>query len=114
MTYFTGALPKPSRTSFSLGQAGATKVSTTNLPSGPFEDYHASTGAGEHSDIVSELLRSGRSGVESGAHTREQVGRRGRLLSVAHCGGAEQRRGKEVRQKGAAGQRGRISQHFAA
>src|SRR5580658_9111174 len=35
MTHFTGALPKPSRATFSLGQAGATKVSTTNLPSGP-------------------------------------------------------------------------------
>src|SRR5271170_2289104 len=35
MTYFTGALPRPSRASLSLGQAGATKVSTTNLPLGP-------------------------------------------------------------------------------
>src|SRR3979490_1819231 len=35
MTYFTGALPRPSRASLSLGQAGATKVSTTTLPSGP-------------------------------------------------------------------------------
>src|ERR1700733_9091705 len=35
MTYFTGALPRPSRALLSLGQAGATKVSTTNLPSGP-------------------------------------------------------------------------------
>src|ERR1700761_779049 len=35
MTHFTGALPRPSRASLSLGQAGATKVSTTNFPSGP-------------------------------------------------------------------------------
>src|SRR6266481_6076335 len=35
MTHFTGALPRPSRASLSLGHAGATKVSTTNLPSGP-------------------------------------------------------------------------------
>src|SRR5580658_7912274 len=35
MTHFTGALPRPSRAFLSLGQAGATKLSTTNLPSGP-------------------------------------------------------------------------------
>src|SRR3984885_4215413 len=35
MTHFTGALPRSSRASLSLGHAGATKVSTTNLPSGP-------------------------------------------------------------------------------
>src|ERR1700678_2913355 len=34
-TYFTGALPRPSRAFLSLGHAGATKQSTTNLPSGP-------------------------------------------------------------------------------
>jgi hypothetical protein len=36
------------------------------------------------------------------------------LLRVARCGGAEQRRGKEVPQKGAVGQDSRTSQHFAA
>src|ERR1700738_2347153 len=35
------------------------------------EDYHASAGAGEHSEIVSELLRLDGSGVELGAHTRD-------------------------------------------
>jgi hypothetical protein len=44
-------------------------------------------------------------GVELGAHTREQVGRRRRLLRVARCGGAEQPRGKEVCQESAACQR---------
>src|SRR6266849_3239891 len=42
MTYFTGALPRPSRACLSLGQAGATKVSTTNLPSGPSNRFTAS------------------------------------------------------------------------
>jgi len=58
---------------------------------GAVEDYHASAGAGEHSDIASKLLRLDGSGVELGAHTRDQVGRRRRLLRVARCRGAEQR-----------------------
>jgi hypothetical protein len=63
------------------------------------EDYHASARAGEHSDVVSKLLCFKRSGVELGAHTREQDGRRRRLSRVARCGGAQQ--------KGAAGRGGR-------
>ncbi len=39
------------------------------------EDYHASAGAGEHSEIVSKLLRLDGSGVEPCADTRERVGR---------------------------------------
>src|ERR1700679_1456721 len=35
MMHFTGALLRSSRAFLSLGQAGATKVSTTTLPSGP-------------------------------------------------------------------------------
>jgi len=42
---------------------------------GTVEDYHASPGAGQHSDIVSKLLRLEGSGVELGAHALEQVGR---------------------------------------
>ena len=61
--------------------------------------------AREFSDIVSKLLRLEGNGVELGAHTREQIGRRRPLSRIACCGGAEQRRGKEVRQKGGAGQR---------
>jgi len=64
---------------------------------GAVEDYHASTGAGQHRDIVSKLLRFEGSGIELGAHTSEQVGRRRRLLRVARRGGAEQRPGKELR-----------------
>src|SRR5438445_11259250 len=79
---------------------------------GAVEYYHGSAGAVEHSDIVSKLLRFHGNGVELGTKAREQVGRRRRLLRVARCGDAEQRRGKEVRQKGGAGQRGRTSQHF--
>jgi hypothetical protein len=72
---------------------------------GAVEDYHASPGSGEHRDIFTESLRFEGSGVELGAHTREQVGRRRRLLPVARHGRWEQRRWKEGRQEGAAGQR---------
>src|SRR5712692_10107390 len=44
MTHLTGALPRPSRACLSLGQAGATKVSTTNLPSGPLRTTTAPPG----------------------------------------------------------------------
>ena len=66
---------------------------------GAIEDYHASPGAGEHRDIFTKPLRFEGSGVELGAHTREQVGRQRRLLPVARGGGNG--RGIEVRQKGA-------------
>src|SRR5258708_22908260 len=36
ITVFSGALPSPSRVSFNFGQAGRRNVSTTILPSGPF------------------------------------------------------------------------------
>ena len=36
MTVFSGALPSPSSVSFKFGQAGTRNVSTTILPSGPF------------------------------------------------------------------------------
>src|SRR5580704_7795468 len=78
------------------------------------EDDHGSAGAVEHSDIVSKLLRLHGNGVELGAHTREQVGWRRRWLPVARRGSAEQPRGKKMRQKDAAGERGGTSQHFAA
>ena len=64
---------------------------------GAVEDYHASPGAGEHRDVFTKLLRLEGSGIELGAHTSEQVGRRRRLLRVARRGGAEQRPGKELR-----------------
>ena len=53
------------------------------------EYYHASPGAGQQGDIVSKLLRFEGSGIELGSHTREQVGRRRRLLCVAQCGSAD-------------------------
>src|ERR1700691_5173496 len=52
------------------------------------EDYHASTRAGGHSDVSSKPLCFEGSGVELGAHSREQVGRRRRLSRAARCGGA--------------------------
>src|ERR1700722_14857735 len=61
------------------------------------EYCHGSAGTVEHSDIASKLLRFHGNGVELGAHTREQLGRRRPWVRVARCGGAEQRRGKEVR-----------------
>jgi len=76
------------------------------------EDYHVSPGAGEHREIFTKPFCFEGKGVEPVALSRERVRRR--LLRVARCGGAEQRRGKEVRQKGTAGQRGRASDHFAA
>ena len=45
---------------------------------GAVEDDHASPRAGQHSDIVSKLLRLEGSGVELGAHIRKQVGSRRR------------------------------------
>src|SRR5580704_13365215 len=68
----------------------------------------------EHGDIVSKLLRFHGNGIELGAHIREKAGRRKRLLGVARCGGEEQPCGEEVRQKGAASQGSRNSEHFAA
>ncbi len=111
---FERSVAKAIESLFEPGPGGRNESVHDEFAVGAVEDYHASAGAGEHRDIVSKLLRLDRSGIELGAHTREQVGRRRRLLRVARCGGAEHRRGKEVRQKGAAGQRGRISQHFAA
>jgi len=63
MTYFTGALPRPARASLSLGHAGATKVSTTNLPSGPLRTTTLPPGPEKHSEIVSKLSRLDGSGV---------------------------------------------------
>src|SRR6266404_5096326 len=111
---FNRSVAKAIESLFEPGPGGRNESVYDELAVGAVEDYHASAGAREHSDIVSELLRLDGSGVELGAHAREQLGRRRRLLSVARCGGAEQRRGKEVHQKGAAGERGRTSQHFAA
>src|SRR5258708_39331810 len=79
---------------------------------GVVEDYHASPGAGEYGEIFAKLFFFEGKGVEPVAHSRERVRRR--FLRVARCGGAEQRRGKEMRQKGAADQGSRTSQHFAA
>src|SRR5271155_1013749 len=61
------------------------------------EYCHGSAWTVEHSDIVSKLLRFHWNGVELGAHTREQLGRRRHWVRIARCGGAEQLRGKEVR-----------------
>src|ERR1700746_3360672 len=57
---------------------------------------HGSAGTVEHGDTVSKLLRSHGNGVELGAHTREQGGRRRGWLRVARHQGAERARGKEV------------------
>ncbi len=78
------------------------------------QHHHVSSGAGEQGEVVREFLRLNGNRPLLRAHTREHVRRRRRLLRVARCGGAEQRRGKEVRQESAAGQRDGISHHFAA
>jgi len=56
---------------------------------GAVEDYHAPPRAGEHRDILAKLLRFDGSGVELGAHPREQIGRRRCLLQVTRSGSAE-------------------------
>jgi len=111
---FNRSVAKAIESLFEPGPGGRNESVYDEFAVGTVEGYHGSAGAVEHSDIVSKLLRFYWNGIELGAKTREQLGRRRRLLRVARCGGAEQCRGKEVRQKGAAGERGRTSQHFAA
>src|SRR5712664_606185 len=74
---------------FELGPGGRNESVHDEFAVGAVEDYHATAGAGEHGDIVSKLLRLDGSGVELGAHTREQVGRRRRALRAARWGGVE-------------------------
>src|ERR1700730_16386034 len=102
---FDRSIAKAIESLFELGQCGRNESIHDEFAVGAIEDYHGSPWAGEHSDIVSKLLRLDRSSIEPGAHIREQEGRRKRFLRVARCGGAEQLRGKEVRQKSAACQR---------
>src|ERR1700688_3331352 len=109
---FHRSVAKAIESRFELGPGGQNESVPDEFAVGAVEDYHASAGAGEHSDIVSKLLRLDGGGVELGAYTREQIDRRSRLLCATRCVGAEHRRVKEVRQKGAAGQNGRILQHF--
>ena len=102
---FHRSIAKAIESVFELGPGGRNESVHDEFAIGAIEDYHASARAGEHSDIVSKLLRFHGNGVELGTKAREQVGRRRRLLRVARCGGANQRRGKEVRQEGGACQR---------
>src|ERR1700733_1427444 len=97
---------------FKSGPGGCNESVHNEFAVWAVEYYHASPGAGQQGDIVSKLLRFGGSGIELGAHTREQVGRRRCAFFVAHRGGTEQRRGKELRKKYASCQRGRTAQHF--
>ena len=61
---------------FELRPGGRNESVHHEFAVGAVEDYHGSAGAVEHSDIVSKLLSFHGNGVELGAHTREQVGRR--------------------------------------
>jgi hypothetical protein len=54
---FTGVLPRSSRASLSLGQAGATKLSTMNLPSGPLSTVTVELGAHTREPRSRVLLR---------------------------------------------------------
>src|ERR1700730_709099 len=85
---FHWSIAKTIESVFELGPGGRNESVNDEFAVGAVEDYHASAGAGEHSDIVSKLLCLDGSGVELGAHTRDQVGRRRRMLRVAD---AEQR-----------------------
>jgi hypothetical protein len=102
---FHRSVAKTIESLFEPGPSGRNESVHDEFAVGAVEDYHGSAGAVEHSDIVSKLLRFHWNGVELGTEAREEVGRRRRLLRVARCGGAEQRRGKEVRQEGGACQR---------
>src|SRR5882757_3647072 len=68
---------------FELRPGGRNKSVHDEFAVGAVEDYHASAGAGEHSDIVSKLLRLNKKGVELDTHIREQVGWRRRSLLIA-------------------------------
>src|ERR1700730_16884995 len=106
---FNRSVAKAIESLFEPGPGGLNESVYDEFAVGAVEDCHGSAGAVEHRDIASKLLRLYGNGIELGAKTRELLGRRRSLLRVARCGGAEQRRGKEVRQKGAAGERGRTS-----
>src|SRR5580700_9572332 len=88
---------------FEPGPGGCNETVDYEFAVWTVEYCHGSAGTVEHSDIVSKLLRFHGNGVELGAHTREQLGRRRRWLRVGPRGSAEQRRGEGVRQKGTAG-----------
>ncbi len=102
---FHRSVAKASESLFELGPSGRNESVHHEFAVGAIENYDGSARAVKHSDIVSQLLRFHGNGVELGAHTREQVGRRRGLLREAGCGGAEQPPGKEVRQESAAYQR---------
>jgi len=103
---FHRSIAKAIESLFELGPSGQNESVHHEFAVWAVEDCHGSAGPVEHSDIVSKLLRFHGNGVELGAHTCDQVGRRRRLLRVARCGGAHQPRGKEVRQESAACEHG--------
>ena len=61
---------------FELGPRGRNESVDHEFAIRAVEDYDGSARAVEHSDIVSKPLGFHGNGVELGAHTREQVGRR--------------------------------------
>jgi len=99
---FHRSVAKAIESFFELWPGGQNETIHHEFAVGAVDDCHGSAGAVEHSDILSKLLRFHGNGVELGAHIREQVGRRRRLLRVGRGGGAEQSRGKEVRHESAA------------
>src|SRR5216684_5810843 len=64
---FQRGIAKAIESCFELGPGGRNESVHDEFTVGTVEDYHASAGAGEHSDIVSKLLRLDGSGVEPGA-----------------------------------------------
>ena len=73
---FHRSIAKAIESLFELGPGGQNESVHHEFAVWAVEDYHGSAGAVEHSDIVSKLLRFHGNGVELGAHTRDQVGRR--------------------------------------
>src|SRR5713226_8239930 len=65
---FQRSVAKAIESFFESGPGGCNESVHDEFAVGAVEDYDASAGAGEHSDIVGKLLRCHRNGVELGAH----------------------------------------------
>jgi hypothetical protein len=72
ITVFSGALPSPSSVSFNFGQAVIRNVSTTILPSGPFDTTTFPPGP-ESNVIVRQRLRLDRRTTHLRPHRRQMV-----------------------------------------
>ncbi len=92
---------------FQLGPSGRKESIYHELAVRSVQHHHVSAGTAEQSEIVGKLLRLNRRGSHLRAKVRHTIDcGSGRLLPVDRRGGAHERPGKQLRQEGAAGQRG--------